>query len=215
MSTVPAPKRSAKQQRIEAHDDFVRYVVRQCLDLKAQADLRSGLGLPVERCTYLHRYLVPRLPQQQAPGVRRAHYAVAALIAGRPRTARDADAVAASERDATPEAGPAWWRRSNLGASLAEAVKKGALKPASAEGDLHLMTRQRSTAIHPRLPSLTRHLLTNDVRLDWAILLDDLSWWDQDRDRIATRWLESYFRILSSEDSEQPTDAHTDPQELN
>ncbi|WP_405814405.1 type I-E CRISPR-associated protein Cse2/CasB [Streptomyces sp. NBC_01390] len=208
--TSSSPPKTVKQTQIEQCDAFVGYVLGLCQDKKTQAELRTGLGLPVERCTYLHRYLVPRLPERQHPDARRARYAVAALIAGRPRTARDADAAAhatAAEAGAG-EPVPEWWKRPNLGVSLAQAVNKRALKPASAEGDLHLMTRQSSDAIHPRLPSLTRHLLSSGVRVDWAVLLDDLSWWNHDRDRIATRWLESYFRTRTPDDSHDPLEEH-------
>lgn len=197
MPSIPMTTKSAKQKQIERHDVFVGYVLGLCKDKKVQADLRTGLGLPVERCNYLHRYLVPRLPERQHPDVRRAHYAVAALIAGRPRSARDADAEAVADDSATVQD---WWKRPNLGASLAEVVNRKALKPGSAEGELHLMARQSSDAIHPRLPSLVHHMLNRGVTVDWAILLDDLSWWNRDRDRIATRWLESYFRSRTLED---------------
>jgi len=107
-----------------------------------------------------------------------------------------------------PEPAPDWWKRPNLGVSLAQAVNKLALKPASAEGDLHLMTRQSTDAIHPRLPALTRHLLSSGVTVDWAVLLDDLSWWNHDRDRIATRWLEGYFRTRAPEDRNDSLEEH-------
>ncbi|MBJ6636918.1 type I-E CRISPR-associated protein Cse2/CasB [Streptomyces sp. DHE7-1] len=166
-----------------------------CKVKKTQSDLRTGLGLPVERCNYLHRYLVPRLPAAMHPDARRAHYAVAALIAARPRAAREAD---------THTAAGQWYQRANLGASLAQAVNKHVIKPDSAEGDLHLMARQSSGAIHPRLPALTRHLLTGGVAVDWAVLLEDLSWWNRDRDRIATRWLEAYFRTTTPDPEQNP-----------
>lgn len=211
MTSSTAPPKTAKQQRIERCDAFVGYVLGLCRDKKTQADLRTGLGLPVERCNYLHRYLVPRLPQEGQPtDVRRAHYAVAALIAGRPRSARDADAAAAAATAESSDTQPVqeWWKRPNLGASLAHMVNKRALKPTSAEGDLHLMTRQSSDAIHPRLPALTRHLLNSGASVDWAVLLDDLAWWNQDRDRIATRWLESYFRARTFEDLNDSAKEH-------
>ncbi|MFI6056284.1 type I-E CRISPR-associated protein Cse2/CasB [Streptomyces violascens] len=176
-----------------------------CNDKKTQADLRSGLGRPVEQCNYLHRYLVRRLPERQHPDARRAHYAVAALIAGRPRSARDADKAAANPTGPTDVDGaasaPGWWQRPNLGASLAQAVNATVLKPDSAEGDLHLMARQSSDAIYPRLPSLTQQLLRGGVNIDWAVLLEDLAWWNRDHDKIATRWFESYFRVRTLEDT--------------
>ncbi|MGW1887785.1 type I-E CRISPR-associated protein Cse2/CasB [Streptomyces sp. NPDC001970] len=181
---------------VRPSDAFVAYVLDLCESKKAQADLRTGLGLPVERCNYLHRYLVPRLSERADPDTKRAHYAVAALIAARPRSAREATAQHAKGAGAPAN----WYVRPNLGAALAEGARKGVLKPDSAEGDLHLMARQSSEAIHPRLPALTRQLLTGGVVIDWAVLLEDLSWWNRNRDGIATRWLESYFRVSYADD---------------
>jgi CRISPR system Cascade subunit CasB len=174
----------------------------------------------------------------------RAHYTVAALIAARPRTARDADRAAAAEAlvpdtgaeaDTKPDTNPDalaspedstgasrpkpvdWWTRPNLGASLGEAVNKRLLKADTAEADLHLMVRQGADALQQRLPALTRHLLGGGVRIDWSVLLDDLALWDLDRDRIATRWLESYFHVRDRDDTDDPgshdasADTPTDP----
>ncbi|MBL1102054.1 type I-E CRISPR-associated protein Cse2/CasB [Streptomyces sp. 205] len=171
-----------------------------CENKRTQSDLRTGLALPVERCNYLHRYLVRRLPKVMHRDSRRAHYAVAALIAARPRAARAAEA----ERAESSQDTPSWFTRPNLGASLAAAVNASILKSDSAEGDLHLFARQSSDALHPRLPALTRHLLSGGIAVDWAVLLEDLSWWDRDRDRVVTRWLESYFRTLGDEDDDAP-----------
>ncbi|WP_435600221.1 type I-E CRISPR-associated protein Cse2/CasB [Streptomyces sp. C10-9-1] len=204
MTTMPASKPPV--DRLARQSAYVAYVLELCENKKNRADLRSGLGKPVERSNYMHRLLVPRLKDDEAQhrDARRAHYAVASLIAGRPRATRDAEAQAT-----TDEAEPAtsdgraqmtdWWKRPNLGASLAEAVNKKIIKPDTAEADLHLMARQSSDAIHLRLPSLTRQLLSKGVTVDWAVLLHDLTWWNRDQDRIATRWLESYFRVRTRE----------------
>jgi CRISPR system Cascade subunit CasB len=186
LPAATAPQMNAFQRDSDA---FVAYVLNLCKVKRTQTDLRTGLGLPVERCNYLHRHLVPRLPERMHPDARRAHYAVAALIAARPRAAREAGTHAS---DGQPE--PQWYQRANLGTSLAQAVNQQIIRPGSAEGDLHLMARQRSQAIHPRLPALTRHLLTRGVAVDWAVMLEDLAWWNRDHDRTVTRWLEAYFR---------------------
>ncbi|MFF4985443.1 type I-E CRISPR-associated protein Cse2/CasB [Streptomyces sp. NPDC001046] len=176
-------------------DRFVAYVHRLCASTQARAALRRGLGLPVERCNYLHRYLVPWLRDHDEPHqdeVRRAYYAVASLIAARPRSARD-----------TPTAQDlpvSWYERPNLGASLGQAVNAGVMKANSAESALHLMARQSSDAIHPSLPALIRQLLRGGIPVDWAVLLEDLVWWNRSRERIATRWLESYFRTTATTD---------------
>ncbi|WP_369387172.1 type I-E CRISPR-associated protein Cse2/CasB [Streptomyces sp. CG1] len=204
MASASAPPPAAQPR---ASDAFVAYVLSLCETKRVQSDLRTGLGQPVERCNYLHRHLVRRLPERQHRDARRAHYAVAALIAARPRSARTAD----RERGEAAVAVPAWYARPNMGASLAAAVNAGLMKPDSAEGDLHLFARQSSDALHTRLPALTRHLLADGITIDWAVLLEDLTWWDRDRDRIATRWLESYFRTANPEDGGTAADADDTP----
>ncbi|MGP4001370.1 type I-E CRISPR-associated protein Cse2/CasB [Streptomyces sp. 8N706] len=213
MTSTPAPAppidQAPKKAAQRPSEAFVAHVLDLCESKRVQAELRSGLGRPVERSNSLHRYLVPRLPERMHPDAKRAHYAIAALIAARPRAAREADAAAAVETDGSAAAGAAaagWWRRPNLGASLAIAVNKKLIKPDTAEGDLHLMARQSSDAIHPRLPALTGQLLRQGVLVDWAVLLEDLTWWNRDRDRIATRWLETYFRVRTLEDRRADSD---------
>lgn len=193
-------------------EEFVAYVLSRCQSTRVRADLRRGVGLPVERCGQSHRYLAP-LTAHLHPESERAHYAVASLIAARPRSARDADdAEAEAEAEAVTESGsdtqgeatipPKWWERSNLGASFADAVNAGAMKAGSAESELHLLTRQSSEALHERLPSLTRHMLGAGVTIDWVALINDLSWWNRSQERIATRWLVSYFRGLGAPEAE-------------
>lgn len=191
--SVPAVSAPPTSSTVRISDRFVAYVHQVCESKQVRAALRRGLGLPVERCNYMHRYLVPWLrdhDDQHHADVRRAYYAVASLIAARPRSARDA----------TPDesASVSWYERSNLGASLGQAVAKGVLKENSAESALHLMARQSSDAVHPGLPALVRQLLAGGIAVDWAVLLEDLARWNRSRDRIATRWLESYFRTASS-----------------
>ncbi|WP_258177505.1 type I-E CRISPR-associated protein Cse2/CasB [Streptomyces solincola] len=186
-------------------DRFIAHMHRLCHDsTQARAVLRKGLGLPVERCTHLHRYLVPWLRDNGDPhhsDVRRAYYAVASLLAARPRSTRDS----APE----PSASLPWYARPNLGASLGQAVAQGVMKDNTAAGALHLMARQSSDAIHPALPALVRQLANAGITVDWAVLLSDLARWNRDRDRIATRWLESYFR--TSTHTTDPSDTEPSP----
>ncbi|WP_371787904.1 type I-E CRISPR-associated protein Cse2/CasB [Streptomyces griseoaurantiacus] len=213
-SSPPASEPSTQPTR--PSDRFVAHVHELCeSDKRIRAELRRGLGLPVERCNYLHRYLVPWTAgdgtegRGMHPDAKRARYAVAALIAARPRGAR----VLPATKTADGEGTVAWRARPNLGAALAQAVSKGVLKSATAESALHLMSRQSTDAIHPGLPALTRQLLNGGIAIDWAVLLEDLSWWNRDRDRIATAWLESYFRITS--DDTAPDDSGTETPDVN
>jgi CRISPR system Cascade subunit CasB len=200
--TLSAPVPATTKKPPRPSERFAAYVFGLCESKRTRAELRRGLGLPVERCNYLHRYLVPWTADAH-PDAKRAHYAVAALIAARPRTARDLPAPGAADS----EGGGARRARANLGAALGQAVTRGVLKPATAESALHLMSRQSADAVHPGLPALTRQLLTGGIPVDWAVLVEDLSWWNRDRDRIATAWLESYFRITSAQTAPDDTGA--------
>ena len=218
MSTTSVPTSApanyeVRRRRMTA---FVADVIVLCEAPGARADLRSGLGRPVDHCGRMHRYLAWRVSQGQHD--ERAYYAVAALIAARPRSARDADAernagpvgeTSPTEGAAPDEASPvvdaerpddystaSWRNRPNLGVSLALAVRDARMKEDSAENRLRLLTRQSTTSVHPRLPALIRYLLGSGIAVDWAVLLDDLSGWDLYRDRIATRWLQSFYRTL-------------------
>lgn len=201
-NSVPAASAPPTSPNLRVSDRFVTYVHQVCASTQARAALRRGLGLPVERCTYLHRYMVPWLrdhDDQHHGDVRRAYYAVASLIAARPRSARDTTGQ--------DSASVSWYERPNLGASLGQAVAKGVLKENSAESALHLMARQSSDAVHPNLPALIRQLLAGGITIDWAVLLEDLAWWNRSRDRIATRWLESYFRTAAGTTDPNPNDS--------
>ncbi len=201
---VPAAPAAGATATAYRSDRFVAHVHTLCESKQARAALRRGLGLPVERCTQMHRYLMPWLRDNGDPrraDVRRAYYAVASLIAARPRLARDTS----PHSDATVP----WYERErdNLGASLGRAVAAGVLKANSAESALHLMARQSSDSIHQGLPALVRQLLGGGITVDWVVLLVDLSRWNRDRDAVATRWLESYFRTADGTTQPDLSDA--------
>ncbi|WP_327713737.1 type I-E CRISPR-associated protein Cse2/CasB (plasmid) [Streptomyces sp. NBC_00464] len=192
-------------------EKYVNHIKELCArDHRARAALRSAVARPVERSPRSHAYLVRRLPDNLYPDDKRAYYAIAALIADRPRLARDTEAANRQEGEPGPATGVAvrgWWKRPTLGTALADGVNKRLMKPNTAESDLHLMARQSSEALHTRLPSLLRHLQSGGVQIDWPVLLENLAWWDRDRDRIATRWMESYFSTLHDDDSATDNDA--------
>ncbi|WP_186768256.1 type I-E CRISPR-associated protein Cse2/CasB [Streptomyces qinzhouensis] len=207
-STQPAVTVPKKREE-RTPERFVAYIVGLCEAPRTRAELRRGLGLPVERCNYLHRYLVPWThdrddpAKNMHPATKRAHYAVAALIAARPRVARAPQPLNGAAGDSGESARRV---RADLGVSLGQAVSAKVIKPATAESTLHLMSRQSADSVHSTLPSLTRQLLSGGIAVDWAVLLDDLAWWDLRRDRIGSRWLESYFRTAYPEnDTETPS----------
>ncbi|MGW2272209.1 type I-E CRISPR-associated protein Cse2/CasB [Streptomyces yangpuensis] len=90
-----------------------------------------------------------------------------------------------------------WRSRPNLGATLALAVNRRGFDESRMTDRLKLLTRLPTSQLHPRLWSLAVHLHARAAaRLDFAVLLEDLAWWDDDRPRITTRWRESYFLTL-------------------
>ncbi len=96
-----------------------------------------------------------------------------------------------------PSAGHAWRTRPNLGTTLALAVARHSFKQSRMDDRIRTLTRLPTTLLHPRLWTLTAHLNSrNAARLDFAVLLEDLAWWDYDRLHIADRWSESYFLTL-------------------
>lgn len=69
MKTIPEQASPSSPDRKTAREvqiaRFVEEVIALCAqDKRAQADLRSGLGLPYERCHRLHRHLVRLVPQR-------------------------------------------------------------------------------------------------------------------------------------------------------
>lgn len=92
-----------------------------------------------------------------------------------------------------------WRRRPNLGASLAIAVARHGFKESSMTGRIKTLTQLSTPLLHPRLWTLGTHLHNRGAaRLDFAVLLEDLAWWDDDRPETATRWRESYFLTLDA-----------------
>ncbi|MGW1901685.1 type I-E CRISPR-associated protein Cse2/CasB [Streptomyces hirsutus] len=98
---------------------------------------------------------------------------------------------------ARSSAGRAWRTRPNLGTTLAIAVARHGFKQSRMDDRIKTLTRLPTTLLHPRLWTLSIHLNSRDAaRLDFAVLLEDLAWWDYDRLHIADRWTESYFLTL-------------------
>ncbi|MFC9431274.1 type I-E CRISPR-associated protein Cse2/CasB [Streptomyces sp. NPDC056987] len=169
------------------------------------------------------------VPDGAKGDARRAHYAVAALIAARPRAERDADREPSPEDPATagPGAGGAGAedpgtapetavgfrpRGTSLGESLALATLRreppstthgsedtDSLKVSGLESRLHLMSRQDIDGIHRMLPSVLRQLGSTEVPVDYARLLKDLTAWRWYRNSVTTEWLSDYYRTLNRE----------------
>ncbi len=195
---------------LKSYDGFVAGVRAACADPGTQQALRRGLAKPVDEVpARTHAALLRKglVPNDAKGSRRRAYYAVAALIAARPRTQRLADTNPANT-DATAEeeavVAPSGFRArgTSLGESLALAVTRpgaDSLKEDGTESRLHLMVRQEVDGIHRMLPGVLRQLGSVGVAPDYACLLHDLTTWQYNRDRVTTRWLEDYYRTLHRE----------------
>lgn len=209
--------------------DYIRGVVAD--DPGRRAALRHALGRPPEQAARAHAVVAPWLPDEPGsrgldPARERAYYAIAALLAAAPPQARTAPSRAAGERPAEePTVGAADHKRpgkgeasrhlDNLGVSLAAAVRTGRMREDTAETRLHLLTRQGREGLHRHLVGTVHHMQSGEVPLDWHQLLQDLARWDRSRDRIAKRWLQSYYRAryADGQRGETPTPDVADPQD--
>jgi len=192
-----------------------------------RAALRRGVGHPPEHVSVraAHATVARHIPSGADASTEWALYAVAALIAAQPRPARDEEAAA--NGDAEPdtadeqptsnedtvvvaEAPPTASEPTNLGATLAAAVLAQRLKSDTTEARLHLLCRQDLAGLHRQLPRLSAHLRSSQtpVPIDWVTLIADLAQWGINRDQVAKRWLQSYYRALAT-NSRQTVDAAT------
>lgn len=189
-----------KTRSLAAHEEFVKHVQKVCRnDPGKRAALRSGLGLPPEKAYRMHAIVAPWVDDSHEP-TERAYYTVASLIAAQTRDARMHDDQAAAqggEEEATREPGPSLGRALGT-ATKADGSRRPALAGGSAEKRLHLLVRQGLDGVHRHLPPIVRILRTAGVPVDWARLIDELSRWPHDHDRIAKAWLQDYYRAVGS-----------------
>ncbi|MFC9927606.1 type I-E CRISPR-associated protein Cse2/CasB [Streptomyces sp. NPDC127190] len=204
---------------------YVEEITARCgADPGVRVALRKGLRRGLDDVSSMHRIVAPWLPEERGEAEERAFYAVAAMIADRPRhsfTAPDADettpepdgrdlAAASNEpKTADKEAEPAEERkapvrarRDSLGASFARAViaqgGQTGVRQDTAEARLNLLTRQSLEGLHRHLPGSVRLLRAGDTDIDFAVLLADLAAWPRYSKAISRRWLQDFYRIRNS-----------------
>ncbi|MFJ4031492.1 type I-E CRISPR-associated protein Cse2/CasB [Streptomyces griseoluteus] len=209
--TPPAPRQAAgiarsTQDYRDHYDSFVAQVRSLCAAPGVRRALESGYGRDMRDFPQghpAHRYLIRHVHSWPA---QRAHYTVAALIAAESRRTPSADTAAPpAPHPDTPGTGPLpaavaaaeaariWWRRPNLGRSLAEAAQQRPSGTAPMASRLELLLRLPSHTMQPRLPGLCRLIGESGVRIDWAVLLSDLTAWETRRSQIANRWKEAFY----------------------
>jgi CRISPR system Cascade subunit CasB len=189
---MPEPTRVPPQA-----DRMVRQISKLTASNPADRSvLRHSLGqAPKEVSLGVHRIVVPLLPENHSETDEQAYYTVAALIASQPRQARDqAHADDGSREPGSGDPGsPAGRGRHNLGYSLAQAADKGASEK-GLEDRLQLLARQNLDGVHRQLPRLIIQLRNDQVRIDWGVLIRDLSRWAGDPRQVAKEWAQEYYR---------------------
>ncbi|MGW2964944.1 type I-E CRISPR-associated protein Cse2/CasB [Streptomyces sp. NPDC001220] len=234
--TAPAPAPAPAPPRAGLYRAFVEHIATRCAqDPGVRVALRKGLRRDLDDVRGLHRIVAAWLPEDCTQAEERAFYAVAAMIADRPRhsfhTTADSDespdatapsgsepaAAATDVAGQAAAAGPRWPPRDSLGASYARAVLAQAgrgLAENTAEARLNLLTRQSLPGIHRHLPGSIRHLRDAGADVDFAVLLDDLATWPYRSKTTARRWLKDYYRTrrapleaaARTRDTHQPDD---------
>jgi len=184
----------------------------ECAKPGTRSKLRRGLGKDVDEVPSMHEIVAPWLPEHRSRESERAYYAVASMIADRPRhssdsSSRDAEppesTVARSENE--PDEKTASPYGVSLGATLAQAVFAAAphereRRIAGTRRRLDILVRQSTSGLHRYLPSSVRFLRQCEVEPDWAQLLTDLTFWPDYAGDIGRRWQQDYFRLLHKAD---------------
>jgi CRISPR system Cascade subunit CasB len=178
-SYEPRPKTRAFVEHLQGLD--------QRKERGALAALRRGLGRPPGDAPEMHRYVVAWADGERSRWSEDVYYVVAALFAYH----------------------PARWTEirgsSNLGASFARLAQAKGMSLESVDRRFTVLLG----AYREDLPQLLRHavslLKSRDVPVDWARLLDDLKWWDDDDRRVQRRWAKAFWG-RQSEDNDQETD---------
>lgn len=191
--SVTAQQTTVAHSPLQRSHQFVIEVFELCEDPGKRSALRSGLRRPLDECHRMHKVIAAKVPDER-DNRQRAYYAVAAMIASLPPQARgEPPSDALTSR--------------TLGQCLAEGVNRGVLRESSAEARLDLLTRQSVDGLHRHLPAVVRILADQLTALDWAQLLLDLQRWEDNRDRIARRWLQSFYRTRFKDELEAAQEA--------
>ncbi|MER7114108.1 type I-E CRISPR-associated protein Cse2/CasB [Saccharomonospora azurea] len=154
---------------------FVQRIVERCTMPAVRSDLRTGIGVPVDRAPRMHAHVAPLVRPSLAHETA-ARYCVAALIARRPDGALPSEYIG------------------NLGVSIARATH---LAEQTREDLVRRLTAQPASRVTIDVGRVVSGLRDAKVPVNFPRLLNDLTAWPQHRTRIATEWLQSYSRELN------------------
>ena len=197
---TPATAKPTRKISLAEADRYVEWITKRCdTDKGVSSALRRGLRRTPDQAITMHRYVAGWT--ESLGDDEWAHYTVAALIASRPpktRSAATADTNSEAQPDEVQQASKP--RRPNLGATLAR-LGGNSDRVDTVERRLHLLVRQGVPGLQRHLPGVIRLLASAQIAPDWGVLLWDLSCWRSDRNRIARRWLQDYYRVRFREES--------------
>ncbi|MEU6131370.1 type I-E CRISPR-associated protein Cse2/CasB [Saccharopolyspora sp. NPDC047091] len=196
-----------REDRRKRAADMVMHLRREVLLVPGRrAAVRSALGHePGSPRTFrayreISAFLTPELPKREEE----AFLAVAAMMCAQPASNRKQDVTAADANEKESR------RTRTLGGSCALAVNRSEITEKSVEARLHQLCRGDSRGLHRQLPRLVHHLRGVGVEVEWTHLVDDLTRWDIDRERIAAGWLREFYQGLTARSTTQKTNPEDD-----
>lgn len=183
-----------------ARSSFIEAVIRQCANEPgARQALRQALRkgydeIPMATHKYVIQAGAPADAADASPDRVRAYYTVAALIARIPAR------VTLAQPPMPNRSSGAY--RANLGASLAESARVGAITFRSAEAALAILGKQSTNGVHLRLPGVIARITDRPDGIDWVQLLADLESWPTRHSTTTRRWQQSFYYAANQADRE-------------
>lgn len=199
IAAVAAPAEGRDDARMddrEPHEEFVGTLVRYARERDhagsngararaALADLRAGLTFTPGGRARMARYVGPWLVH--SPTENRWLYVVAALLAMSPENRGGGLSV-------------------SMGAAFRTLYERRDSSP-SVEQRLLALLSCRSSALPVHLRGAVSLLDSNDVQLDWSVLLHDLLHWGDPERSVQDRWLRQYYSAASRDEDADETQA--------
>ncbi|MFB7669045.1 type I-E CRISPR-associated protein Cse2/CasB [Kitasatospora sp. NPDC056138] len=183
--TTTTPRAPA---RVNRYDTYLAVVRKACASPAGRAALRDGLPDDFRNPWPMYRHLlrhgtIPCPPDRDSE---LPFLLVAALYAAHdaPNPSTTVQAVF-RPRSSRP------WR--NLGWSYRAAVRRGTVTAGRAEDDLNSIVQLTLPGLYRALPRVVGQLRSQDVSVEWAVLLKDLTRWQRHRAEVCTGWARAFY----------------------
>ncbi|MEU3466134.1 type I-E CRISPR-associated protein Cse2/CasB [Streptomyces sp. NPDC006733] len=193
----PPPAHPSTLPHLKPYEHYLRTVRTTCSTPAGRAALRQGLAEQLASPWQLYMHLLPAggFPEAAGsfPGVpetRAAEYPyllIAALYAvhdaPNPRTSTQRTAVPARPVDG----------RRNLGWSYARAAAIGAMRPETAASNLSYVAQLDLDGLYRDLPAAVSLLRSQQVPVQWPVLLRDLTRWPRWAEDVRIEWARAFY----------------------